>query len=79
MENRTFKLNSITDLIKESVSVTFESIMMEEIDRIKHQAQENLDKFTEEQKKKARDTANNMAIELLRRMDHEGLSLEIRI
>lgn len=79
MENRSCNINSITDIIKESVSLTFESIMMEEIDRIQAQAQEKLDKFTKEQKQKAKDTANNMAIELLKRMDRDSISLEIRI
>ena len=72
-------ITSFKELIEESIRKTFEKIMFDEIDRIKVEAQKKLDKFTEEQKRLAKETANKMALEMLHKMNQSGISIELKL
>lgn len=72
-------ITSITEIVEQSIRQTFESIVLEEIEQIKHQAQEKLDRFIEDQKIQAKKTAQKMTLELMQKMNSSGVSVEFKL
>lgn len=70
---------TIKDLVETPIRAVFEKIMLEEIDMITAEMHKRVDIFSQEQKKKAKHTAQKMALDLMQKANMDGLSIEFKI
>lgn len=72
------QLESFNDLVTAQVRNVFEKVMVDEVNRIEASMMERLKKFGDEQRSKARESANKMTLEVLRKMDVNEVSITFR-
>lgn len=71
--------SSLKDIIKKTVSSSFEEMMLREFEKIENEFKNKLDLKIVEAKKEIKKQANSMTLELLHKMDINGISVEFKL
>lgn len=72
------KIDSFINLIETPIRKSFESIMMDEIEKIRQEAIFKIDKCCKEQKIKAQETAQKLTLSMLQKLDSDRIVLEFK-
>lgn len=71
-------ITSMADVIREAMKYHYESLMINEINKIEAIAIESIRRLTEEKKKNVKQEANKLVVELLSKADINGISVELK-
>jgi hypothetical protein len=72
-------MTSLTDIVNEAVRQAFNEIVQKEITELEAMIQKRMDAIFEEQRRKAKDMANKMTLELMQKANVDGLSVEFKL
>lgn len=70
---------SFKSLIEEPIQQVFAQLMIEKIDQVTHEAHQKIDAFAEEQKQMARKKALSLTLDMCRKVNTTGITLEFKI
>ncbi len=72
-------MTSLTDIVNKAVREAFNEIVQKEITELEKMIEKRMESIFEEQRRKAKDMANKMTLELMQKAKLDGLSVEFKL